>query len=136
MDYLEAWFGLWRKEQKASLERITTNIRIVLLLLPMAFVEAFINTILLIILTPFIFSRGLDSFINRINILYKTANYEEISKSLAVGKWPGRLSKADKISRDFSIKEDEITIGFIAKASPFIIGVLTTLVTLFVPKKI
>src|SRR3954467_6012603 len=99
MDYLAAWAGLWRKEQNASLERINSNIRIVAILLPMGIVEAFINTILVILLTPFIFSRAIDILIGRVNILYKTANYEEASKTLAKYKWPGRLTKAEEISR-------------------------------------
>jgi hypothetical protein len=41
------------------------------------------------------------------------------------------LSKADKIAREFAIKEEKLIQGFIAKTSPFVIGVLTTLATLF-----
>jgi hypothetical protein len=70
MDYLIAWFGLWGNEQKASLERVKRNIRIVLILLTMAFIEAVINLILILLLITLIFSRGLDNFINNINILY------------------------------------------------------------------
>jgi hypothetical protein len=46
------------------------------------------------------------------------------------------MSRADKISRDFAIKEEKLVIGFIEKTTPFIIGILSTLITLFFADKL
>jgi hypothetical protein len=62
---------------------------------------------------------------------YKAANYDGLVKRVGAHKWPKRLSKADEIVRDFSIEEEKVVNGFIAKLSPFLIGILTTLLTLF-----
>jgi len=102
----------------------------------MGIIEAVINSILMLLIIPFIFSRGLDNFINRLNVLYKTANYDDLVEKFASHKWPRPLSKAERIARDYSIKEEVYINGFISKISPFLIGVLTTLVTLFFTDKI
>jgi len=136
MDYLRAYLRLWGREQEESVDRVFRNIRIVFILLPMGIIEAIISFVLLILMVPFIFSRGIDHFISSINVLYKTANYDEQVKGLVKNKWPWRMSRADKISRDFAIKEEKLVIGFIEKTTPFIIGILSTLITLFFADKL
>jgi hypothetical protein len=128
---IKAWLGLWLGHQKASLERIEYNIRAVFSFFPMAIVEVIINIFLFIILIPFVFSRALDTFIGRAFILYRNANDERVAKIFSRYKSIPHRTKAEKYATEFSLKEAKFIGDFISKLSPFIFGVLTTLVTLY-----
>jgi hypothetical protein len=137
MSYKIFGYQAWKREQISSLKRICGNFSIVYLFLPMALIELVLSIGLMIFLIPFLFSRGLHRFFIKILVLYKKSTDLKLIEEAAKEELPFPPGiTAETISGIFVKDEEKFLADFVSKLSPFIFGVLTTLVTLYFTDKI